>query len=59
MLLQNAGAMREFDAGVAADGSDSVAANNRAICRMYSCNLPGAIQVSYCMSPEVLMQFQQ
>lgn len=37
--------MKEFDGAVTADSNDSVAANNRAVCRMYACNLPGAIQV--------------
>ena len=45
-LAPGADAVKEFDAALSLDGSDRVAANNRAVCRMYACNLPGAIQVS-------------
>ncbi|KAK9808151.1 hypothetical protein WJX73_002349 [Symbiochloris irregularis] len=38
------GAMKEFDGALSADSSDTIAANNRAICHMYACNLPGAIK---------------
>lgn len=40
-----AGALRECEEALAADPDDRVAANNCAVCKMYCCNLPGAIQV--------------
>ena len=40
-----AGALQEFDGALAADPDNRMAGNNRAICRMYCCNLPAAIQV--------------
>ena len=45
----SAGALQEFEGALAADPDNRMAGNNRAVCRMYCCNLPGAIQVS-CMS---------
>ena len=41
----HAGALRECEEALAADPDDRVAANNCAVCKMYCCNLPGAIQV--------------
>lgn len=37
------GAEAEFDTCLAEDPGDAVAANNKAICRMYGCNLVGAV----------------
>ncbi|KAK9814551.1 hypothetical protein WJX72_007745 [[Myrmecia] bisecta] len=39
-----AGALREFDAVLRVRPADSVAANNKAVCQMYACNLLGGIQ---------------
>jgi hypothetical protein len=39
-----AGAQAEFEAALAADPGDAVALNNCALCRMYACDLGGAIQ---------------
>jgi len=39
-----AGAQAEFEAALAADPGDTVALNNCALCRMYACDLGGAIQ---------------
>lgn len=41
------GAGEEFDAAAAADASDTVAANNRAVCRMYDGSLTSAIQACF------------
>lgn len=38
------GAVKEYDAALSLDPDDSLAANNRAVARMYACNLVGAIQ---------------
>ena len=40
------GALKTFEAGLAADPDDRVAGNNCSVCRMYCCNLPAAIQAS-------------
>lgn len=39
-----AGAEAEFDAVLREDPGDCVAANNASVCRMYACNLVGAVQ---------------
>lgn len=43
-----AGAQAEFEAVLARDPGDMVALNNRALCRMYACDLTGAIQARVC-----------
>lgn len=53
MPTYGAGAVGEFDAALSLDANDTVAVNNRAVCRMYACNLPGAIRVRqdcFCIS---------
>ncbi len=42
--LVDAGAEAEFDAVLREDPGDYIAANNKSVCRMYACNLPGAVQ---------------
>ncbi|BDA49206.1 Trafficking protein particle complex subunit 12 [Coccomyxa sp. Obi] len=38
------GAEAAFDAVLREDPGDYIAANNKSVCRMYACNLPGAVQ---------------
>ena len=44
--MRATGAQVEFDAVLQSSSDDYVAANNKAICMMYACNLTGAVEVT-------------
>jgi hypothetical protein len=45
IMVSLSGASQEFEAVLEQQPDDSTAANNAALCRMYACDLVGAVQL--------------